>query len=121
MAGLKKTESGQWIILMGFVISTSIIILAIIANESTIVGQTTSESILEFPKGEILSIREGVFRTLEANSTDSGVFRDIQNLSLNRTTSITYIDIDKKIDSWNITMHYNNGVVVYHEYTTKFI
>ena len=48
MAGLK--DDAQWIVLMGFVVSFSLFFIAIVLNQSTVIGQTTAEAVLEFPK-----------------------------------------------------------------------
>src|SRR5512137_2762474 len=41
MAGMK--DDGQWIIMMGFLVSLGIFFLAIVISQSTLVGQTTAE------------------------------------------------------------------------------
>ncbi len=50
-------DEGQWIVLMGVVVATGMFILAIIINQAPMVGQSTSEAVLEFPKNEIQDIR----------------------------------------------------------------
>ena len=55
MAGLN--DDAQWIVLMGFVVSFSLFFLAMILNQSTLVGQTTAESVLDFPKNDIRDVR----------------------------------------------------------------
>ena len=54
----RMNEEGQWIVLMGFIVSVSLFVLAIIINQSVTVGQTTSEAVLEFPKNEITEVRD---------------------------------------------------------------
>ena len=41
MAGLN--EDAQWIVLMGFIVSFSLFFLAIVLDQSMVVGQTTAE------------------------------------------------------------------------------
>jgi len=53
-------EEGQWIVLMGFMVSLGIFFLALIINQSTIVGQTTAEGVLEFPKNDVQDVRTQV-------------------------------------------------------------
>ena len=53
----RLNDEGQWIVLMGFMVCVGIFFLAIIIAQSTVVGQTTSEAVLEFPKTEIQDMR----------------------------------------------------------------
>ena len=46
-------NDGQWIVLLGFIISILLVFLALIVNQSALIGKTTSESVLEFPKSDI--------------------------------------------------------------------
>ena len=57
----RLNDDGQWIVLMGFVISIAIFFLAILLNQSVLVGQTTAESVLEFPKSDIQDLRSEVW------------------------------------------------------------
>ena len=56
----RLNEEGQWIVLMGFVVSISIFILAIVVSQSALVGRTTSESVLEFSKNDIQDLRNEI-------------------------------------------------------------
>ena len=58
MARLK--DDAQWIVLMGFIVSFSLFFLAIVLNQSTVVGQTTAEAVSEFPKEDIRGVRNVV-------------------------------------------------------------
>jgi len=87
MAGLN--DEAQWIVLMGFVVSFSLFFIAILLNQSTVVGQTTAEAISEFPKDDIRGVRGVIIQS--AYLVDEGSFRnqtwvqnDIRNLSLSR-------------------------------------
>ena len=46
-------DTAQWIVLMGFIVSFSLFFLAVLLNQSTVVGQTTAEAVSEFPKDDI--------------------------------------------------------------------
>ena len=50
----RLNDDAQWIVLMGFIVSFSLFFLAIVLNQSTVVGQTTAEAVSEFPKYLIL-------------------------------------------------------------------
>ena len=110
MAGLDR-EDGQWIILMGLVISVSIFILAIIVNQSMLVGQTTSESVLDFPKSDIQDIRSEVFRYRDMEADPGPILEDIEQLTLYRKAALVDITNTSEV----LTIHYNNGVTLYHE------
>jgi hypothetical protein len=107
----KLNSEGQWIILMGFVICVSIFFLAILVNESTLVGQTTAESVLDFPKQDIQEIKVDLYRNISKLDEFSLIKGDIQALSLNRKHAIVGITTS----SDNFTIHYNNGVTEYNE------
>jgi hypothetical protein len=53
----RLNDEAQWIVLMGFLVSFSLFFLALIINQSTVVGQTTAESVIEFPKNDIRDVR----------------------------------------------------------------
>ena len=122
----RLNEDAQWIVLMGFLVSISLIFLAIILNQSTIVGQTTAESVIEFPKNDIRDFRSVIIQSLtEQSLTESDaekIYIDIKTISLNRKNAIVYKDslsppppegyIGSKI-------HYNNGVTKYYEEWTS--
>ena len=54
----RLNEDAQWIVLMGFIVSFSLFFLAIVLNQSIVVGQTTAESVLDFPKNDIQTCGE---------------------------------------------------------------
>jgi hypothetical protein len=109
MAGLN--DDAQWIILMGFLVSFSFFFLAVVINQSTVVGQTTAESVIEFPKNDIRDVRDLIIRNTTLSSDDT-IKRDIYVISLKRknaVTCVTYFDLK------NVTIQYNNGVTEYSE------
>lgn len=118
----RLNEEGQWIVMMGFIVSITILILAIVVAESSLVGKTTSESVLEFSKSDIQDLRSEIL-TLKDHGVLSNtiekekVFEDITNLSLQRKSTII------EINSWRdtlartdyINIHFNNGITNYNE------
>jgi len=106
MAGLN--DDAQWIVLMGFLVSFSFFFLALVINQSTVVGQTTAESVIEFSKNDIRDVRDLIIRnTTVSNSTV--INDDITAISLSRKNAVVkYSYIDSLI-------HYNNGVTDYNE------
>ncbi|HPD11488.1 MAG TPA: hypothetical protein PLN56_10905 [Methanoregulaceae archaeon] len=110
----KLNEEGQWIILMGFIISITILILALIIAESSLVGKTTSESVLEFPKTDIQDLRSLIFQLKSNNWNDlinPDYRQDIQTLFSERKNAIVFYYNDSRI----LYIHYNNGITSYNE------
>lgn len=116
----RLNDDAQWIVLMGFLVSFSFFFLAFILSQSTVVGQTTAEGVLEFPKNDIRDLKLGIFR-----QTDLGlggeINADFSTLSLTRKNAVvTYVIIPAPVGStydYTITLHYSNGVTVYNETT----
>ena len=118
-------EDGQWIVLMGLLVAVGLFFLALIINQSALVGQTTAEGVLEFPKNDIRDLRSAVFDYYDRYGSLDSLERqncvdDIAAISLERKNAVVYF--------WNgtpeeisghmlspITIHYNNGVTEYHE------
>ncbi len=108
---------------MGFVVSFSLFFIAIVLNQSTVVGQTTAEAVLEFPKNDIRGVKDVIIQSefldnggVFANKTN--VQRDITTLSLSRKNSVVQFSSRPPIanDPYTyIEMHYNNGVTSYNE------
>jgi hypothetical protein len=116
MAGLN--EEGQWIILLALIISVSIFFLALIVNESVLVGQTTAESVLDLPKSDIHDFRYEVMRNSGLSQWTNATKADIEVLSMKRKNAIVVISAPTDvppISGQNISMHYNNGVTSYNE------
>jgi hypothetical protein len=112
----RLNEDAQWIILMGFLISFSFFFLAIIINQSTVVGQTTAESVIEFPKNDIRDLRQVVMQAVDVPYPDNlTVQNDITVLSINRKGSVVYYKPTVSGNETHILIHYNNGVTEYNE------
>ena len=121
MAGLK--DDAQWIVLMGFVVSFSLFFIAIVLNQSTVIGQTTAEAVLEFPKNDIRGVRDVIIQSEFLD--DAGIFlnrtnvqNDIRTLSLSRQNSVVNLSSTQPTVGnpyTTIDIHYNNGVTVYNE------
>jgi hypothetical protein len=130
----RMNDEGQWIVLMGFIISVSIFFLAFIVSQSTVVGQTTSEAVLEFPKTEIQDFRSqisdlsGVWLLPahngwnKQNGAGHSILTDIRVLSMYRQNAVVDFDIQRNatvnqggILYHPVTLHFNNGVTDYHE------
>jgi hypothetical protein len=114
VAGLN--EDAQWIILMGFIVSFSFFFLAMILNQSMVVGQTTAESVLDFPKNDIRDMRAVIIDSVyQKNVNDPDIVKkDIMSIELARKGAIvSYSSYQSNYTYINI--HYNNGVTVYNE------
>lgn len=110
MAGIN--EDGQWIVMLGFIISIILVFLALIVNQSALVGKTTSESVLEFPKTEIQDIRAEIMEySYSGTIDDSSLLRDIPDISIERNGAIVYY----RNQSNGIFIHYNDGMTEYNE------
>jgi hypothetical protein len=115
MAGLNN--DAQWIVMMGFVVSLSFFFLAMLLNQSTLVGQTTAESVLEFSKNDIRDVRSVIIQS--DSVPDPGIVQnDITNISISRKDAVVYyyVTMPAQTGSYtNIFIHYNNGVTAYNE------
>jgi hypothetical protein len=125
-------REGQWIVMMGFLVSLGIFFLAVIISQSTLVGQTTAEGVLEFPKNDIQDIRHeilGVERFERDKSPSTQVMDNIQqeirNISLYRMNANVWYNLSPNPCTGSSTkrvvnIHYNNGVTVYNETTQVY-
>lgn len=136
----RLNESGQWIVLMGILVSIGLFFLAFVINQSTLVGQTTAEGVIEFPKSEIQDTRSEIFRwasnidmisdpTLNKQKQEaSNAARDLSTLARYRRNAEIWFRIDVENRTpvqgnlyYPIIIHYNNGVTVYDEVLTYFV
>jgi Fe2+ transport system protein B len=127
----RLNDEGQWIVLMGFLVCIGIFFLAIIITQSTVVGQTTSEAVLEFPKTEIQDMRSEVMEIAKNwDETKPGHYQagkkialmdDLVTISMARKNAVVECSITPQAvsDAYNdytrIVLHFNNGVTEYDE------
>jgi hypothetical protein len=114
----RLNEEGQWIILLALIISVSIFFLALIVNESVLVGQTTAESVLDFPKSDIHDFRYEVMRDSGLSVFTDDVKNDIVVLSITKKNTIVAIAAPTgrpPNPGEQISLHFNNGVTAYNE------
>lgn len=130
-------DEGQWIVMMGFLVAIGMFVLAVVVSQAPLVGQTTAESVMEFPKNEVQDLRGKLVSmgsTLPEVPTQSGRedlqdrFReDIALLSMSRNNAIANYSVDGSYWVTNgtyedifytyhqINIHYNNGITEYSE------
>jgi len=124
VAGLN--DDAQWIVMMGFVVSFSLFFLAMILNQSTVVGQTTAESVLDFPKNDIRDVRSVIIQSslLESSGQIDGnhatlLQQDIEDIALSRKEAVVQFQINNPNPPADphtyVYIHYNNGVTAYNE------
>jgi hypothetical protein len=111
----RLNDDAQWIILMGFLVSFSLFFLAIIINQSTVVGQTTAESVIEFPKNDIRDVRHVIGESVNLSNNFDYVKNDIIVLSMQRKSALVDYSNFTYDNTTYIQIHYNNGVTEYNE------
>ncbi|MGB9176165.1 MAG: hypothetical protein WCB46_05445 [Methanoregula sp.] len=130
----RLNDDAQWIILMGFLVSFSLFFLAMVINQSTVVGQTTAESVIEFPKNDIRDVRtaliyglsEDISNVDEKKYPNDHIGRDITIISLSRKNAVVKVsniippNPSAFMDKANMTIHFNNGVTDYYENSTNW-
>ncbi|MDD1709706.1 MAG: hypothetical protein LUQ37_02215, partial [Methanoregulaceae archaeon] len=87
----RMNENGQWIVMLGFIISIILVFLALIVNQSALVGKTTSESVLEFPKSEIQDLRAEIMEycwTGDLSLYETTLNQTFHDISLERKGSV---------------------------------
>ena len=112
----RMNDDGQWIVMLGFIISIILVFLALIVNQSALVGKTTSESVLEFPKSEIQDLRAEIMEYyLTGDMENTHLLDDLHSLSLERKGSVIFYHYNpgEKI----IFIHYNDGFTEYNEHS----
>jgi hypothetical protein len=121
----RLNDEAQWIILMGFLVSFGLFFLALIINQSTVVGQTTAESVIEFPKNDIRDISHVIKEHAENNgAVNDRAYHDIRNLSIQRKGAVVNYSLNTQffqpLDAYNHSLiHYDNGVTTYNENWTS--
>jgi hypothetical protein len=116
----RLNDNGQWIVLMAFIICIVLLILALIVNESTLVGKTTAESVLEFSKSDIQDVKNQVSRIREVNEFEvdpdeivKNHIDDMTQIALRRKNILLDLDINFALSETRI--HFDNGVNQYDE------
>lgn len=66
MASLINDDKGQWITLSGLTISLSLVIVAILINQSAVTGYYSSYAALEFPKEQIRELKTQTHETAKS-------------------------------------------------------
>ncbi len=88
----RLNDDAQWIVLMGFMVSFSLFFLGIVINQSTVVGQTTAEGVLEFPKNDIRDVRDEILLSSKLGQDGTPelerVKMDISSIALARKNSV---------------------------------
>ena len=108
----RLNEEGQWIVMMALIICVLLLFLALIVNESTLVGKTTAESVLEFSKSDIQDVKSQVKRIQEIDTSGAAShIVDMQNIALDRKNTL----LELIITSEQTHIHFNNGVNKYDE------
>ncbi|MFA5296300.1 MAG: hypothetical protein WC382_12410 [Methanoregulaceae archaeon] len=120
----RLNDDGQWIILMAFIICIAIFFLALIVNQSTLVGKTTAEAVLDFPKSDVQDFRNEILRireiiagmdTSDANSYINNTRQDMQLIAIERKSALVYYSINTSDTTLVTTLRFNNGVTEYNE------
>jgi hypothetical protein len=117
----RLNDDAQWIILMGFLVSFSFFFLALVINQSTVVGQTTAESVIEFPKNDIRDVRGVIISSTDFPSSDETRMRsDITAIAMSRKNAVVTFSSPLEINNHTVmNIHYNNGVTEFNENWTS--
>ena len=111
----RLNDDAQWIILMGFIVSFSLFFLALVINQSTVVGQTTAESVIEFPKNDIRDVREVIGESVKSDQIENIKNYDIPIISMRQKSAVVRYTNTTVSNSTIIEIHYYNGVTAYNE------
>jgi plasmid maintenance system killer protein len=135
MASLREDTSGQLIILSGFVLCFSLVILTILVNQTMITGYHSSNAVLEFPKHQIRDItsqtRESCVYMTEINQSNNQsidqLFRQYEQqmamlyaghgeqvtLDISEMNLTSMATNTSNISSIWVNITYNNGMTYY--------
>lgn len=114
----RLNDDAQWIILMGFIVSFSFFFLALVLNQSTVVGQTTAEGVIEFPKNDIRDLSDAITSDIESPN-ENVVREDFRRIALNRKNAVVNYSMIPAEDYTIVKVYYNNGVTSYEENWTS--
>jgi len=120
---VRLNDEGQWIVLMGFLVSVGIFFLAFVLSQSTLVGQTTSDAVLEFPKNEIRDYRAEVIDLVKEGHINDAITKDLKSLELHRNNAVvdfTTLGVitgspGSLYDYIKLNISFNNGLTRYKE------
>ena len=104
---------------MGFLVSFSFFFLALVINQSTVVGQTTAESVIEFPKNDIRDVRSVIIRSADLAGINT-IRSDITVISMSRKNAVVYYSSPICVENHTVMkIGYNNGVTEFNETWTS--
>ncbi len=116
----RLNEDAQYIILMGFIISFSLFFLAMVINGSTVIGQSTAEAVIEFPKNDIRDFSDAVTSNLTIDPLQEAVvLEDFRMIALSRKGAVVNYSITPTDYYTLARIHYNDGVTRYDENWTS--
>jgi hypothetical protein len=102
------------IVMLGFIISIILIFLALIVNQSALVGKTTAESVLEFSNLIFKNARAEILEYYWKGTINQSDLRsNMLNMSLERKSSIVLYNYNQTENI--IYIHYNDGYTEYDE------
>jgi hypothetical protein len=113
-------DEAQWIVLIGFMVAVSLFFLAIVVSESTLVGQTTSEAVLDFSKANIQDVNQktGDIAQFGDFSEDVDIRTDIEKLYSARKGVIINITHLNQGPGY-VVLHYNDGITTFNSYNEE--
>ena len=122
MASLINDERAQWITLSGLTISLSLVIVAILINQSAVTGYYSSYAIMEFPKEQIRELKTQTHETAKSaaqlawalnNTSNVAVFSNFTRLLNNYSEQVNTIYAFHG-ETVNITLYtYDNNTYTY--------
>lgn len=118
-------DEAQWIVMIGFIVAVSLFFLATIINESTLVGQSTSEAVLDFSKADIQDVNQktkdiAMYPPTYPDITDPNITTDIEKLYSVRKGAIISITVaNPAIRDSDVTLHYNDGIINFTAYNEE--
>lgn len=146
----KMDDSGQWLLLGAMLVAVGLAILIVFVNQSVLAGHSASESIMDFPKGDIRELRaetmnEAFLIGTNANANGSTLaerrlrfedafgqyISDVRRVFSARGSSvgITYLEGlnysispgGQSLDNVTLIMYYHNGDTKYNETSTVYL
>ena len=122
----RMNNDAQWIVMMGFMVSVGLFFLALVISQSTLVGQTTAEGVLEFQKIDIQDVRHEALQMTWRLNQGSDSYADYYQCNEKQSCLPLDMEVLSSLEKGAIvnviislppgvaaTIHYNNGVTVY--------